>query len=116
MVVTSMHAHGQIHTHTHVHIHACIHTLNTHMHAHTHAYVHIHACAHTHHTQTPYLVATWWLYSLSVTPANTLARPKSAILRWPVGLMSRFAGFKSYERIRAHHSIQTGAVLLIPCA
>lgn len=44
-----------------------------------------------------YLVATWWLYNRSLSPEKTLASPKSAIFKCPVGLMSKLAGFRSYS-------------------
>lgn len=45
-----------------------------------------------------YLVATWWLYSLSPCSLNSRARPKSAIFRCPEALMRRFAGLRSYTK------------------
>ena len=45
-----------------------------------------------------YLVATWWLYCLFPSLRNTLARPKSAIFRCPVELISKLAGFKSFRK------------------
>lgn len=47
-----------------------------------------------------YLVATWWLYCLFPSLRNTLARPKSAIFRCPVELISKLAGFKSLRKER----------------
>lgn len=47
-----------------------------------------------------YLVATWWLYCLFPSLRNTLARPKSAIFRCPVELISKLAGFKSFRKER----------------
>lgn len=44
-----------------------------------------------------YLVATWWLYSLSPSLVNTRAKPKSAIFNCPVELISKLAGFRSWN-------------------
>ena len=46
-----------------------------------------------------YLVATWWLYSRPLSPEKTLASPKSAIFKCPVGLINKLAGFRSYIHI-----------------
>lgn len=45
----------------------------------------------------PHLVATWWLYCRSPSLEKTRARPKSAIFKCPVELISKLAGFKSCE-------------------
>lgn len=60
------------------------------------------SCENEREAASAYLVATWWLYSLSPGSLNSRARPKSAIFRCPDELMRRFAGFRSCTQMFIH--------------
>ena len=66
----------------------------------------------TPHLISLYLVATWWLYCLLASLRNTLARPKSAIFKCPVELISKLAGFRSWRIATIKLFFGIGKILL----